>query len=367
MNDTNESEDRILFLSVPESLHRDIGDFTIDPSIPIPVELPAGASRSALENLSWEMMISGMLKVVAREPAGEDADYYRRFVLAVKPDIMEEFTEAAILKSRNGDYGLALEILGALKGLLPASPTVTLNRALVLEERSDAYERAGKEAEAEETAELAFSAYKEALALEPPFPEAFFNAGFFYMKRRNFAKAKKCFARYVKIGEEPKKRSKAAGIVKEIESRDLDDSVFREAYDFIRMGEEEKGIGQAKEFLARHPGVWNGWFLLGWGLRRLERWDDAIEAFRKASELGGEGSDVRNELAICLMETGDLSGARKELEKALRLENDNLKVISNLGVVALRSGRNEEAAAFFRTVLELSPEDPIAKSYLAGL
>lgn len=360
-------EDRIFFLSVPESLRGDVGNFTIDPAIPIPVELPAGASRSALENLSWEMMISGMIKVVAREPEGEDADYYRRFVLAVKPDILEEFTEAAILKSRNGDYELALEILAALGGLFPFSPTVRLNKALVLEERADAFERSGRETEAEETAELAFAAYKEALALDPPYPEAFFNAGFFYMKRRNFAKAKECFARYVKMSDDPLKKKKAAGIVKEIETRDLDDSVFREAYDFIRMGEEEKGIAQAKEFLSRHGSVWNGWFLLGWGLRRLERWEEAIAAFSKAAELGGEGCDVRNELAICLMETGDLAGARKELEKALRLENDNLKVISNLGVVALRSGKKDEAAAFFRTVLELDPEDPIAKRYLAEL
>jgi tetratricopeptide (TPR) repeat protein len=363
----NLNEDRIVFLSVPESLRRDLGDFTIDPSIPIPVELPPGTARSAIENLSWEMMISGMIKVVGREPDGEDADYYRRFVLAVKPDIMEEFTEAAILKSRNGDYDLAMEILDALKGLFPQSPVVLLNTALVLEERADALERAGKEDEAEAAEEQAFGAYKDVLALEPPFPEAFFNAGFFYMKRRNFAKAKESLSRYVRIGEDPRKKAKAADIVKEIEARDLDDAVFREAYDFIRMGEEEKGIERAREFLSRHAGVWNGWFLLGWGLRRLDRWEEAIAAFRQAAELGGEGCDVRNELAICLMETGDLSGARKELEKALRLENDNVKVISNLGVVALRSGRKSEAAGFFRTVLELDPEDQVAKRYLADL
>jgi Flp pilus assembly protein TadD len=187
------------------------------------------------------------------------------------------------------------------------------------------------------------------------------------MKRRNFAKAKESLSRYVRIGEDPRKKAKAADIVKEIEARDLDDAVFREAYDFIRMGEEEKGIERAREFLSRHAGVWNGWFLLGWGLRRLDRWEEAIAAFRQAAELGGEGCDVRNELAICLMETGDLSGARKELEKALRLENDNVKVISNLGVVALRSGRKSEAAGFFRTVLELDPEDQVAKRYLADL
>lgn len=361
------NEDRIVYLSVPETLRRDYGRFSVDPSIPIPVELPPGASRLDTENLSWEMMISGMLKVVARAPDAEDADYYRRFIVAVKPDIMAEFTEAAILKSRNGDYDMALEILAVLRGLVPTSPTVALNTALVQEARSDAQERAGREEEAEESAELAFKAYKEALGFEPPFPEAFFNAGFFYMKRRNFAKAKECFSRYVQISDDDAKKAKAEAIAKEIEARDLDDSVFKEAFDFIRMGEEEKGIEKARDFLSRHSGVWNGWFLLGWGLRRLERWDDAIAAFRKAAELGGSGCDVHNELAICLMETGELASAKKELEKALRLENDNVKVISNLGVVALRSGNKKEAAAFFRTVLELDPEDGIAKKYLEEL
>jgi tetratricopeptide (TPR) repeat protein len=361
------SDDRIVFLSVPETLGKRIGDFRIDPSIPIPAELPPGAVRLELENLSWEMMVSGMLKTIAADPDGANADYYRAFVLAVKPDIMAEFTEAAVLKSRNGDYDLALEILAALRGLAPESPGTALNTALVLEEKADALERAGKEAEAEETAELAFEAYKRVLAFDPPVADAFYNAGFFYMKRRNFAKAKESFSRYTRTGTDQRKKAKAASIIREIDARDLDDAVFREAYDFIRMGEEEKGISKARDFLSRHAGVWNGWFLLGWGLRRLERWEDAAEAFRTAAELGGDGCDVRNELAICLMETGDLAGARRELEKALRAENDNVKVISNLGVLALRSGNRQEAAAFFRTVLELEPDDPVAARYLEDL
>ncbi|GAB1484790.1 tetratricopeptide repeat protein [Treponema sp.] len=310
------------------------------------------------------MILSGMIRVIQRDPEAEDADYYRNFVFTVKPDIQNEFTEAAILKARNGDYDLALEILSALGGLLPGSPWVLLNTALVLEERSDAHERAGREEEAEEDAEKAFLVYKAVLALDPPFSDGFFNAGFFYMKRRNFDKAKKCFSRYLSIGDDPEKKARASSIIKEISTRELDDSVFREAYDFIRMGEESKGIERIRDFLERHPGVWNGWFVLGWGLRRLERWEDAAAAFHKTLDLGGDSCDTRNELAICLMELGDLQGARTELEKALRIESENVKVISNLGVVASRLGRLDEAAAFFRTVLDLEPEDPLATSYL---
>lgn len=363
----NRNEDRIVYLSVPESIRRDVGDFKIDPSIPIPVEIPPGSDRLVLEDLSWEMMISGMIKVVARDPEAEDADYYRSFVVAVKPDILAEFTEAAILKSRNGDFALALEILAALRGLFPAHPAVLLDVALVLEAQADALEKTGREDAAESAYELAFSAYKDALAVQPPYPEALFSAGFFYMKRKNFGKARESFGRYAAISADKDKKAKAERIAKEIETRELDDSVFREAYDFIRLGEEEKGIEKARDFLERHPSVWNGWFMLGWGLRRLERWNDAVLAFRKALELGGDGCDTRNELAICLMETGELAAARKELELALREESENVKVISNLGVLALRMGRKDEAAGFFRAVLELAGDDPIARGYLESL
>ena len=365
-----ESEDRIVFLSVPDSMRDRVGDaegFRIDPSIPIPAEIPAGEDKLDLANLSWEMILSGMIKVVSRDPRGANSDYYRRFVVAVKPDIQEEFTEAAILKARNGDFDLALEILEAVRGMFPHSPTAILNTALVLEDKSAALERSGREADAEEQAEKAFAVYRLALALEPPFADAFFNAGFFYMKRHNFAKACECFERYLKLGEDGTKKARAAAIVKEIASRDLDDSVFREAYDFIRMGREETGIEKVRDFLSRHPSVWNGWFILGWGLRRLGRWADAAASFRKTLELGGEGCDTRNELAICLMELGDLEGARNELERALRAENDNVKVIVNLGALALRRGRREEAGGFFRAALEIDKNDPVALRFLAEL
>jgi tetratricopeptide (TPR) repeat protein len=362
----------IVFLSVPESLRGRIEEarpgaetsFVIDPGIPIPVELPPKDGVFDPEDLSWEMILSGMIRVVAEDPAGEDADYYRRFVLTVKPDILEEFTEAAILKAKNGDYDMALEILFALKGLFPQSPVVLLNRALILEERADRLDKAGREAEAEAENGRAHEAYREVLALSPPFPNGLFNAGFFYLRRRNFDKARDCFSAYIPLAKDPEKEKQAGAILREIETHNLDDELFREAYDFIRLGEEQKGLLKIRTFLEHHPMVWNGWFILGWALRRQGRWEDAAEAFYKALELGGSGGDTRNELAICLMEMGKHREARRELETALRDEPENIKIISNLGVLALRQGEDDEAAGFFRTVLELEPEDPVARKYL---
>jgi tetratricopeptide (TPR) repeat protein len=254
---------------------------------------------------------------------------------------------------------------------------VLLNRALILENRAEALERSGRDEAAEAENTRVHEAYKEALALDPPFPNGLFNAGFFYMKRHNFDKARDCFSKYLSLAEDaastdkissdgafdPAKKERAQAIVREIESRRLDDELFREAYDFIRLGEEEKGLLKIRHFLEHHPDVWNGWFILGWALRKLGRWEDGAAAFQKTLELGGDNCDTRNELAICLMELGDYKAARKELEVSLREEPENVKIISNLGILALRAGDDDEAAAFFRTVLELEPEDPVAREF----
>jgi len=372
-------QNKLLFLSVPESLRGQIesaayDDFSINPDIPLPVEIPENEENLNLEELSWEMIISGMLSVIAAGPealasvqknAAQTNDwinYYRRFVLAVRPSIMSEFTDAAIMKARGGDFDLALEILDSLRGLFPSSPAVTLNRALVMEERATALERRDS-AEAEDAFQAAEDAYAEALALHPPFPTALFNAGFFYLGRKDFRRARECFSLYVDSAEDKIKTEQAGSIIKDIDESGLEEQNFNDAYKFIQQGNEEEGMRNIRDYIEKYPSVWNGWFVLGWALRRLGRWEDGVAAFSKVIELGGANSDTRNELAICLMETGNLKGARGELESALRDDPENIKIISNMGVLALRSGNNDEAAAFFRAVLELDPQDPIALNF----
>ena len=384
----------IIFLPVPGSLKDEIkkDSFEIDPSIPLPAEMETAEGKLDPSNLSWEMILSGMLRIISvcgnnAVPSGSDPhikpgdiisdpgkaeippewiDYYRSFVFSVKPEIYHEFSGAAIVKAGNGEFDMALEINAVLEGLFPRSPGVLLNKALILEEKAAALEKNGHEAE-QENAE-ALEAYETALATEPVLPDTLFNAGFFFMQRRDFGRAKDCFSRYVSAGDEPGisagKKKQAQKIIRDISGQGLDDDSYREAYDYVSRGDDEKGLSVIREFIERHPRVWNGWFVLGWALRKLGRYGDALEAFGKVTELGGASGDTRNEMAICLMEQGDLKGARKELETALRDEPENIKVISNMGVLAMKAGNTDEAAAFFRTVLELDKDDPLARHFL---
>ena len=114
--------------------------------------------------------------------------------------------------------------------------------------------------------------------------------------------------------------------------------------------------------------MWNAWFLLGWGLRRIERYSDAKQAFLKAIEYGGEDNcDTYNELSLCYIQEKDFDEAKKCLNKAFELEPENTKIISNLGYLALAQGDKQKARNYFSTVLEYEPNDKIAAAELLKL
>lgn len=359
--------EQILFISIPEDWNRTIEGFTLNPAKLLPVEVPAEDSDWALKDLSWEGIISAMLKILAYDQDHEDTDYYREFIMAVKPDLVAELSETGVLKARNGDYALAEEIFRALTGLEPENALQHMNLALVCEQRAQAFAAVEKSEFQQEYLEEAFSRYKALFSMDEVPVAAHINAGFFYAKQRCFDQALHHLHTYVSEGDDESLIDKAAKLLQTIQTQNLQDTRFKEAYDFIAMGQEERGIHIIKEFLAENPKVWNGWFLLGWGLRKLQRYQDAITAFEKAAELHNEQADTYNELSICYMESGRMDEARSALESALSLEPTNTKIISNLGILALKNGDLAKARGFFHAVQEYEPDDPVAQRYLEYL
>jgi tetratricopeptide (TPR) repeat protein len=353
----------VAYVSIAQTNQRAIGDFILDPGILLPVDLPEGATAIKAGELTWEAIVAGTLKVLAWDPTNEHAAYYRRFVLTVKSDIKEEFTNIGIAKARAGESEVAIEIFRALEGLFPDDAVTRMNLALAYEGKARRLEKLERQPEAEEFQALAFEAYKAALATDPSEPVLHYNMAYFYLHQRSFEKAREHLAVFVKTGADEKRTREARRIIAEIDDQGLMDGLFQQAFDSIRMGREKDGIEQIQRFLASRPGVPNAWFMLGWANRRLAQYAEGRDAFLKALELGSAHADLLNELAICLMELGNLAESRMTLERALAIEPENTKVISNLGIVSLKAGNRGEALGFFRTVLEIEPDDRIAARY----
>lgn len=354
----------IAFISLPEGLDTQIGDFVIDPGILIPVEMLPGENEWDAKDLSWEMIIAAMLKILVYDPQHKNAAYYRDFILAAKPSIIEDLSKSGIAKAQARDFDVAEEIFKALICLNEEDVNSLLNLALVYDEHAGVYGQAGKDNFAEEYRDLAFRAYRKALSTAPDNEHVQFNAAHFYLKQRNFQKAREHFSAFLAVSVNKRKKESVSKILKGITSQDEMDVLFNEAYDFIRLGNEREGIDKITSFLSKNPDVWNAWFLLGWAHRRLSEYEEGRAAFEKALDIGPEQSDTLNELAICLLELEDFTKCRITLRKALAIEPDNVKIISNLGILSLKEKKVDEATGYFKSVLELNPGDPIAKNYL---
>ncbi len=359
--------ENILYISIPEGFSESIGEFVIDPDIMLPVEAPENQKEWDASDLSWEMIIAAMLKILAFHPDHDDSDYFRNFVLAVKPDIISDLTNSAVIKAQDKNFELAEEIFLALCGLDNRNSILKLNLALLYEQRWE-YAKSIDNIDFESKyKELAEAAFKEIASSENPPELIWYYLAFFYYKCGNYTLSEQDFTTYAKLGSDPDKVEESERLAKEIQVMNLNDSLFQEAYKLIHSDNVQEGIIKIKEFLDKNKDVWNGWFLLGWGERKLGNYERARDAFLTANNLGKPNSDLYNELAICEMELLNLADSRKYLDKALIMDPENMKIVSNMGILAVKSGKLEEAESYFKTAIEIEPNDPVAKQYLSFL
>lgn len=379
MNPSNPLES-IYFIGIPENFVASDDAFKIDPAIKLPVQKKVNEAPGEFEpdKITTEQILAGILTVLAYDSKNENLDYYRSIITKVKPEIKKELCEAAILKTKNEDFDLAEEIFLALIGLDPEDNAIALNMALFLDQRADSYRNSGLIEDADAYDADAYSYYQQVLNAEDPLPDAYFNVGFFFMKQHKYRDAKDAFETYIaltcdvsdeELGENGiYKKERAQEIIDNISNQNMDDAAFKNAYDLISHGQEEKGIEEIRNFLVNNPKVWNAWFMLGWGLRRLERYSDAKLAFNEALKCGGDtNADTYNELALCLIQEKDFTEATNALLKAYEIDPESTKVMSNLGYLALAQGDKQKARDYFTAVLEFDPKDTIAATELMKL
>ncbi len=355
--------DSIYFISVPEQFSLSLGDFSIDPGILLPVEVQSGNEPLDVSSISWEMIVAGMLRVLTFSPENENSDYYRRFVLAVKPEIESELVRAGIEKAKHHDYDLADELFTTAAAVNPHSLASYFNQAQVYESRARSYQQLGNDSLCATFLEKTREAYETALHIDPRSVQALEAAAEFYLRIGNHEKALETFS----FLAEQEDSSKVRQIIEELHTRKRLDAQFQEAYASILDGKEQEAIKLIDTFLTESNATWTAWFLRGWAFRRLGDYPEAERSFKTALKLSEPQADILNELAICTMENGNFDESLVYLDKALELEPGNVKILSNMGIISLKQGNPAEGEEYFQKVLEIDPNDPIALNFLKFL
>jgi arylsulfatase A-like enzyme/Tfp pilus assembly protein PilF len=145
---------------------------------------------------------------------------------------------------------------------------------------------------------------------------------------------------------------------------------------FGRLGEaralakEEKlneAVKQVRGVIAEDPGIVDAHIALGGWLRRLERPDEAIAAFRAALELQPENEMALAELAEVYRAQGRPEAALEGYHAVLRIEPRQPQIWYQLATLYLDLDRADEARRTFEEALKNNPNMGAAYNSLAAL
>ena len=248
---TNNPLGSIIMISVPEDLKIENTDLTIDKSILLPVEIPVGISSSdwKMEDLSWEMILSGMLKILAYDESNENTEYYRNFVLSVKPQIIQELTQSAIVKAQIKDFDLGEEIFRALAGLEPDNLRHRLNLTILYENRANYLKTLNNPEEYQKYMDIAEESYRDMLEYGDTMADIFFNAAWFFYNKLDFMQTSELANSYLKFGDDEVKLSEAKRLLNDSDKIKHQNEAYKEAHQLILADNNKEGLEKLMHFL----------------------------------------------------------------------------------------------------------------------
>ena len=117
-------------------------------------------------------------------------------------------------------------------------------------------------------------------------------------------------------------------------------------------------VSQVETHLAQNPNDGPGWEVLAPVYMRLNRFDDAVEARKKALKLNGENASREADLGEA--ETAAANGvvtaeAKAAFERSVSSDPHEPKARYFLGLAAEQDGKSEQAAAMWRALLADAP------------
>ena len=129
--------------------------------------------------------------------------------------------------------------------------------------------------------------------------------------------------------------------------------------------DSQRGLDDLDRALAIDPDYWVANQLRGWGLQAAGRRDEAVQMMRRTVELNAASHAVNSMLALYLQFAGE---GREALELSVEMARrfptvDNSQAIASL--IASVNGLHDEALAYGRKAIELSPHTPMMHTPLA--
>lgn len=345
----------IRFITLPEE--RKIGEVSMSGAVPLPIQFPEG---SVTEDIDFNSIVAGLIKVVAWDPENKNIDYYKQLLLELQPDVVKELNLAAIAQSNKREYEFAEELMLAVNHLSDV-PESYINLAVLYAQMTVDLHRKNRDTEADMYDDKILAILNECKEKHPDYAPTYSEISAFHMRHGDVESARDFLAKYTELEQDRKKREEAMHTLKSIEKMLSSKDQIMYAYDKMMMGCPDDALEIMDKYIASNEKSWEAFFLRGWAKRVLEDYSGAQKDLLESIRIDGKNAEVYNELSICARESGDTELAKSYLQIAVDLDGEDVIYLSNLAFLHLASGEFEESRELLEKARKIDPEDPQLK------
>jgi Flp pilus assembly protein TadD len=134
--------------------------------------------------------------------------------------------------------------------------------------------------------------------------------------------------------------------------------------ELVQSGQLEEAINLYKKASQIDPGNVEYESNLADALRENGKMDEALIHYKNASELKPDSPEVQYNLGQALRQNGKTEEAMSRFQIVLQIKPDFAPARRNIGYILLQQGKADEAEAQFQKLVELNPNDPDTHLYL---
>jgi tetratricopeptide repeat protein len=364
--------EELVFITIDESEDLDLmGYVPPKEGIKLPIKsnvlVKSIKDKKAQEELNMMSIIDAMLYLEGIDPDFvynvEYDDLIETFARKANFNYMEYMGYMSNQAFSKGELRDALVYIRAYLRMDPDDIMALYQYAIICQELSLKYQKDEDIKAMNDFLLEALTSLEKILDLDDSFALAYYQLGFHYSNQNQFTKAKLTWDRALDLGIDEESR---ADIMENLSK--IDHKVrYEKAYNLVFQGQAQEALEDLLDLENQYPDWWNLLFIISLAYKSLGDLGQAKSYLEKILITRPTQVDTLVEMALCLAQEANMSGAIDYLTGAAKLKKDDPEILCNLGMAYLHNGEEDEARYYIGRAYEIDPTDEVTQACMRAL